>query len=315
MDFQLEILKFFQSMRTPILNSIFLTFTKSAELPMLMLFIAIMYWCINKKQGQRIIFALIGNSMINTGIKEFVKAPRPIGKEGLKSLRVYTATGYSFPSGHTQSATAFWVSLMRIFKSAWIYLLGSIMIIGVAVSRLYLAVHWPIDVICGFIFGVVFTIILDEIFKYVDKTKNYKLLLIVWMLFLVFGVLLKSRFYIKVLGVITGFVLGYIVEDKFIRFSTINDKKRGKINFSLTNNRNKKFSKPTVFALRLLVGMITLGLVYIAIKYLGSLTLMYFALENDVILSTVINYFRYFLVVFYAVAGVPALFKILKLEF
>ena len=83
---------------------------------------AIMYWCVNKKYGQKLLFALIPNIVINTGIKEFVKAPRPIGTAGLESLRVSTATGYSFPSGHTQTATTFWTSLkLYLGKNGCIY--------------------------------------------------------------------------------------------------------------------------------------------------------------------------------------------------
>ncbi|WP_242824033.1 phosphatase PAP2 family protein [[Clostridium] dakarense] len=176
MDIQLSILQFFQSIRNPILNVVFLIFTISTELPVLVLFTAAMYWCINKKYGQKILFALVGNITLNTGIKEFVKAPRPIGVKGIDSMRTSTATGYSFPSGHTQSATTFWVSIMTIFKNCWVYILGTIMILGIGISRLYLAVHWPIDVLCGWIFGIIFTIFLGKVFDYVDNNKAYGVL-------------------------------------------------------------------------------------------------------------------------------------------
>ena len=115
MNFQLNILKFFQSMRNPILNAFFLILTISTEVPVVVLLTAIIYWCINKKYGQKLLFTLIPNIFIITGIKELVKEPRPIGAKGLKSLRTETATGYSFPSGHTQTATTFWTSLILIF--------------------------------------------------------------------------------------------------------------------------------------------------------------------------------------------------------
>ena len=176
MNIQINILKFFQSIRNPILNAFFLILTISTEVPVIVILTAIMYWCINKKYGQKLLFSLTANIAINTGIKEYVKAPRPIGTEGLESLRVSTATGYSFPSGHTQTATTFWTSLMIIFRQKWMYILGLIMILGVGLSRLYLGVHWPIDVICGWIFGIVFTIMFSKLFDIVDKNKDYKLL-------------------------------------------------------------------------------------------------------------------------------------------
>ena len=87
MNIQINILKFFQSIRNPILNAFFLILTISTEVPVIVILTAIMYWCINKKYGQKLLFSLTANIAINTGIKEYVKAPRPIGTEGLESLR------------------------------------------------------------------------------------------------------------------------------------------------------------------------------------------------------------------------------------
>lgn len=295
MDIQLSVLEFFQSLRSPILNAIFLIFTISTELPILVLFTATMYWCINKKVGQKILFSLVSSITLNTGIKEFVKAPRPIGIKGLDSMRVSTATGYSFPSGHTQSATTFWVSLMMILKKTWIYLLGTIIIIGVGISRLYLAVHWPIDVLFGWIFGVIFTILFCNIFDYVDKNKSYNILLIVLGLFILSSFIINSSKYIKILGLITGFILGYIVEDKYIQFET--RIKRNKYNFS--SKKDNKLIFTNVY--RFIVGIFTLALIYIGFKYIMPQGLVY-------------DYIRYTITVFYGIAGAPAVFKLLKLN-
>lgn len=314
MDIQLSILQFFQSIRSPILNSIFLIFTISTELPIIVLFVAIMYWCINKKYGQKMLFSLIGNIALNTGIKEFVRAPRPIGVEGLESLRVSTATGYSFPSGHTQTGTTFWASLMIILNKSWMYILGTIMILGIGISRLYLAVHWPIDVIFGWIFGIVFTILFSKIFDLVDKNKKYYILVLLLIPFVVAVFLLNSAEYIKMFGLLTGFVLGYIVEDRFIQFNTCN-KNKGRINFS--RNKTTRFnnkSKISINFYRFIVGIITLGIVYIVLKYIVIVSLIYIKLENIEMVRMLLDYIRYSLIVFYAVAGVPALFKVLKLN-
>ncbi|MGL5692847.1 MAG: phosphatase PAP2 family protein, partial [Peptostreptococcaceae bacterium] len=137
MDIQMDILMFFQSIRSSLLNVIFLIFTISTEVPVIVIISALMYWCINKKQGQRLLFSIVGNFIINTGVKETVKANRPIGIPGLESMRTSTATGYSFPSGHTQTATSFWTSLMILLKNNWVYAVGTIMILAVGISRLY----------------------------------------------------------------------------------------------------------------------------------------------------------------------------------
>lgn len=300
MDIQLSILQFFQSIRNPILNVVFLIFTISTELPVLVLFTATMYWCINKKYGQKILFALVGNITLNTAVKEFVRAPRPIGIKGIDSMRTSTATGYSFPSGHTQSATTFWVSIMTIFKNSWVYILGIIMILGIGISRLYLAVHWPIDVLCGWIFGIVFTIFLGKVFDYVDNNKSYGVLFLLLIPFAAVLYLVNSTEYIKILGLLTGFILGYIVEDKFIKFETGQTNKR--IDFSSKSNKSRKNKSRLIINLyRLIIGISTLALAYVGLKYIMPS-------------SYIFDYIRYAIVVFYAVAGVPAVFKVLNLD-
>lgn len=312
MDIQLKILQSLQNMRSPLLNVLFLMFTISTEVPIIIGFTAIMYWCINKKYGQRILFVLVGNITINIGIKEFVKAPRPIGTPGLESLRKSTATGYSFPSGHTQTGTTFWVSLMYLLRKSWFYILGTIMILGIGISRLYLAVHWPIDVICGWIFGLIFTILLLNIFDNVDKTKEYYKLLLFLLLFIVVVFFLNSVEYIKMIGLLTGFILGYIVEDKYVKFST--DNKLKKINFGSKKRRFNKDSRLMINIYRLVCGLVTLGLIYIGLKYVKEILIINGIIENTEIINMMIDYFRYVIVVFYAVAGAPALFKKLDLN-
>lgn len=310
MDIQLSILQFFQGIRSPLLSLIFLIFTISTELPIIVLFTAVMYWCINKKYGQRLLFSLVGNIALNIGIKEFVKAPRPIGTPGLESLRTETAGGYSFPSGHTQTGTAFWTSNMSIIKTNWIYILGTMMILGIGISRLYLAVHWPIDVAFGWIFGVLFTVILLKIFNKVDEDKNYMILLILLIPFAIAVFLLNSIEYAKMFGLFTGFVLGYIVEDKFVNFKTGNDNR--KINFSSRKNSN---SRLITNILRLIVGLLTLGLVYIGMKYITEFLIVSEVMVNKKLLTMILDYIRYLILVFYAIAGAPALFKMLNLNY
>ncbi|MDU2197665.1 MAG: phosphatase PAP2 family protein [Peptostreptococcaceae bacterium] len=310
MSLQLNILMFFQSIRSPFLNTMFLIFTISTEVPVIVLASALMYWCINKKYGQRMLFSLIGNFVINTGVKEFVKAPRPIGTPGLESMRVSTATGYSFPSGHTQTATAFWTSFMILIRQSWVYVLGIIMIVAVGTSRLYLGVHWPIDVAFGWLFGILFSIVFIRLFDYVDEYKRYWILILLLIVFAIIGYFINGEFYIEYFGILTGFVIGYIVEDKFINFNT-GKRNRQAINFSRNSKHENRLS---IIFKRFIIGIISLGVVYVLLKSAAYIIPKYFEIKNFEIYSVIANYIRYSLVVFYAVAGVPLLFKGLNLD-
>ena len=308
MQFQVEILLFLQSIRTELLNIIFLLFTISTELPVVILFTSVLYWCVDKSKGQKMLFSLIGSIAINSGIKNIVKAQRPIGIEGLESMRESTATGYSFPSGHTQTATTFWTNLIILFRNKKIYICGILVALAVGISRVYLGVHWPIDVLFGWIFGIICSLLFINIFDKIDKTKNYKLLLIINVLFIGALVFIEGETYMKTVALMTGFSLGYIFEDKYIQFETFSKKTR-QINFS-TKKRNKSNTNISVY--RMIIGLATLGIVYIIMKYMFMVIGMMLNIDSNMY---ILDFMRYTIVVFYAVAGVPMLFEIFKLNY
>lgn len=305
MEFQLGILMYLQSIRNELLTSIFTFFTICTEVPVITVLTGILYWCINKKAGQRTLFALCGSLNINAGVKNFVKMPRPIGAEGLESLRIETATGYSFPSGHTQTATTFWTSMIYLFRKSWIYIVGVLMILGAGISRLYLGVHWPMDVIVGWAFGIALSILFIKLFDYIDDSKNYYILVGLMLIFGICTYFIGGEDLYKMFGLYTGFALGYMVEDTYINFSTGNESRRKNI-FAKTPSRNEGLGKKI---LRFIVGIISLLAVYLLLNYMED-TLIVGKTEEII---NIIKYLKYTFVVFWGVAGAPALFKLFRL--
>lgn len=218
----LEIIKFLQSFSGPIVDRLFETITFLGEEAIYVLFIVILYWCINKKIALRLAFIQIFSMVINGAIKDIVKAQRPIGENGIFSLRVTTATGYSFPSGHTQGTATFWSALMKIYKKPWIYILGCFTIIAVALSRLYLGVHWPQDVVAGIVFGIISMLAADKIVYYTYKNNNYNYMLILVIPALVGLVFFPSEDYVKAVAIVFGLYIGYILENEYISFTLKN---------------------------------------------------------------------------------------------
>lgn len=305
MEFQLNILMYLQSIRNELLTSIFTFFTVCTEVPVITILTGILYWCVNKSAGQRTLFALCGSLNINAGVKNFVKMARPIGTKGLESLRVETATGYSFPSGHTQTATTFWTSMIYLFRRVWIYVVGVLMILGAGISRLYLGVHWPMDVIVGWIFGIVLSILFIKLFDYIDDTKNYYILVISMLIFGICTYFIGGEDLYKMFGLYTGFTLGYMVEDTYINFSTGNEDRKKNI-FSKKPVRNEGFGKKI---LRFIIGIISLLAVYLLLNYVEDILIT--GKTEEII--NIIKYLKYTFVVFWGIAGAPALFKLFKL--
>lgn len=78
----------------------------------------------------------------------------------MRGKRLQTASGYSFPSGHTTGAAAFYSALSLTYRKRIVSLLCAVAILLVGLSRMYLGVHWPIDVFAGLALGITGTAVL-----------------------------------------------------------------------------------------------------------------------------------------------------------
>lgn len=119
--------------------------------------------------------------LINLGLKELVSRPRPDA-----ALAMVEEYGYALPSGHTVFAAAFFGALF-ILCGRWQMLDGRknlklavqgallLLIIAVGASRVHMGVHWPSDVITGFLFGGLYVATLLCLFHAVaNKRKDYR---------------------------------------------------------------------------------------------------------------------------------------------
>jgi len=112
----------------------------------------LMAWLLALERPKRAIYAgLVGVTtllLVEIG-KRLVARPRPM----ILVHREQFVTGFGFPSGHTALATALAFSIYPWLPKKWRWLTW-IWIFAVALSRLYLGVHAPLDIIGGFMIGV-----------------------------------------------------------------------------------------------------------------------------------------------------------------
>ncbi|MGH4140229.1 phosphatase PAP2 family protein [Clostridium sp.] len=273
---QIEIIKFIQSITSPFLDVFFQIVTMTGEEYFYIIAAAIIFWCVNKKFGYKLGFALLTGTIVNTVLKNLVNASRPIGVIGIRSLRVQTATGQSFPSGHTQGTSTFWVSWMVQLKRKWIYIFGTIAIILVAFSRMYLGVHYPIDVIGGMIVGTIWVFISNYIFEYAESTKKTWVLMIIVVPMLIGMIFLREKTYYTISGTVLGFYIGYVLESKYVQYDV----------------RNTKIKQ----LIKLLFGLTVL----ITLKFI---------LKKILPINILADFFRYFVVGLWITIGAPCIFK------
>jgi len=155
MEFQAGIIKLIQSVSCPALDYFFIFITNFGSEGFYFVIIPIFYWSIDKKMGIKLGTALLLSMFLNVVIKEITAVPRPIGYPGIRSIYTSSAGGYSFPSGHAQGSTTVWGIIMAYYKKTPVYILGTTMIFLVSLSRLYLGLHWPQDIVAGIILGFI----------------------------------------------------------------------------------------------------------------------------------------------------------------
>lgn len=215
---ELEILRNIQSIANPFFDFLFQLITICGEQIVLISIISIIYWTLDKKFGEYIAYSVLTSVLLNNAIKDIFKMKRPIGEEGIRTLREQTATGYSFPSGHTQGASSFYGAMAIYLKKRVMYIIATVMIILIGFSRLYLGVHYLKDVIVGGILGVLTSLIC---YKLYNRVENKMLLYVItFAIFIPALTFAHSADFIKGMGTYLGFIIGIYIEKKYVNFST-----------------------------------------------------------------------------------------------
>ncbi|MTN45732.1 phosphatase PAP2 family protein [Turicibacter sanguinis] len=212
---ELDIIRMIQSIHNEVLDQVVQFITMLGESAVILSVILCIYWGYNKKFGEYIGYSYFTSCLLNNWIKNIFKAERPIGKEGIRSLRTQTATGYSFPSGHTQGASSTYFAIGIFLKKRSIRWGSLLLILLVAISRLYLGVHYPRDVIVGLLLGIIVATITYYLY---ERTENKQFLYLATLIVFIPGIFMTSIDFSKSIGTFIGFALGTTIEKRYIQF-------------------------------------------------------------------------------------------------
>lgn len=164
----MSFLYFLEGLRTPVLDFIFSLITLCGEETVFMAIGMIVFWCFNKYQGYYLLCVGFLGTLINQFLKMLFRIPRPWVKDPdftiVESARE-AASGYSFPSGHTQTSVGLFGGLARENKNIVLRIIAIALCVLVPLSRMYLGVHTPADVCVSVCIALVLIFVASPLFK------------------------------------------------------------------------------------------------------------------------------------------------------
>ena len=273
MNFEFEIIKWFQQISNNFLDIVAELITMLGEQYLLIIIVVFVYFVYNKKLGEIFAYSVIVSATNNT-VKGVFQAKRPFEvNPDIVNKRPETSTGFSFPSGHSQNAATFYTSLGFIIKKKWTWIVFGVIISLVGLSRMFLGVHFLRDVIFGIILGIGIAFLGQYLFnKYGDNPRSKMILLgITALVFLPFLFIFynpdydaigKFRDFYTTYALYLGFALAIIIENKYVNFMAIHFGLK-----SILPDENIFFDMLRYF----LDGFVTLGLFPLSFKKLKLL--------------------------------------------
>ena len=145
----MELLYWFESIRNPVLDAVMSVVTRLGEETVFMVIAMFVFWCVDKRKGYYLLSVGFVGTLVNQWLKIVCRVPRPWVKDPdftiVESARE-AASGYSFPSGHTQSVVGTLGGVARFSSNIWVRIVCIALAVLTAVSRMYLGVHTPADV-------------------------------------------------------------------------------------------------------------------------------------------------------------------------
>ena len=174
---EMDLLQWFQGLHNPLLDKVMVVITSlgNAGIFWIVVTVAMLIFCKDKRvAGTSALALLFSLIVVNCGLKNIVGRDRPCWIDDSVSMLVKIPKDFSFPSGHSSASFASAVAIVQYAKYRKQGIAAVILACCIAVSRLYLFVHWPTDVLAGTVLGIVEAVLAGIIVRFIYKKREEK---------------------------------------------------------------------------------------------------------------------------------------------
>ncbi|MGI6004472.1 MAG: phosphatase PAP2 family protein [Christensenellales bacterium] len=217
----MDVIVWAQQFSTPFVDTLAQAVTILGEDMVAILLVVIFMWCVDRRYGARFGAILLFSGLVNGVLKNMFRVSRPWERNypGYEEpLRVHTATGYSMPSGHTQTATTTAAVLSLRVKRNWMRIALFVLAALVGVSRILCRVHTWQDVVVGFGLGIAITFLFYPVSGWMfDERKPMRPLYLAPLAILAMAASPSENVW-KVAGMLLTAGIGLAFAQKYIRF-------------------------------------------------------------------------------------------------
>ena len=129
-----------------------------------LLILPVVYWGVDAQLGLRLGVMTTLTSGVNTIFKFAFHSPRPYWVN-TEVQALAAETSFGAPSGHAQNALTLWGVWGAYARKVWVWVVVVFVILGISLSRTYLAVHFPFDTLMGWVIGIVLLVTFNRLWE------------------------------------------------------------------------------------------------------------------------------------------------------
>ena len=237
----MDILYALEKIRTPFWNGVMSAVTQLGGEVIFIVAAVVVFWCVSKWEGYYLMTIAFCGTVLNQFLKLICRVPRPWVRDPnftiVESARA-EATGYSFPSGHTQNAIGLFGGMARWGGRRWVRLGLTTLALVIAFSRMYLGVHTPADVGVSLVLAAALVLGLYPLMRRAQEKPRYMGYVLAAMLVVsgAFVVFVETCGFPadmdaenlasgignawKMLGAVAGMTLAWLLDRRYIHFET-----------------------------------------------------------------------------------------------